>query len=69
MKNIITSKTSIAETLPFMSQEMLEGPKILYSTDIWSLGVIIYLLIEGKFPFPGQNYHQIISSTCFTKVD
>lgn len=41
----------VAGTPPFMSPEMLEGQLYGLSTDIWSLGVVAYVLLYGNFPY------------------
>ena len=28
--------------------------------DMWALGVLIYTLVEGKFPFEGKQTHDIL---------
>ena len=42
-----------------MAPECFNGLKCLKS-DIWSAGVIMYYLIEGKLPFKGDTNNQLI---------
>jgi len=43
-------------TPPFMSPEMLVADGYDSSTDVWSLGVIIYVIVLGRFPYrPTEN--------------
>mmetsp|Transcript_5965 Transcript_5965/g.13136 ORF Transcript_5965/g.13136 Transcript_5965/m.13136 type:complete len:525 (+) Transcript_5965:134-1708(+) len=35
----------------YMSPEMLSGKGYEYKTDVWSLGVIVYLLFYGQYPY------------------
>jgi len=38
-------------TAPFMSPEMVMGLEYAAPTDVWSLGVILYALLCGEFPY------------------
>ena len=39
-------------TFKYMSPERLEGKQYTYSSDIWSMGLILYEMLCGKYPFP-----------------
>lgn len=43
--------TGVYGTAPFMSPEMLSGTGYDSKTDIWSLGVIMYVICFGQFPY------------------
>jgi serine/threonine protein kinase len=38
-------------TAPFMSPEMVTGLEYATPTDVWSLGVVLYVLLCGEFPY------------------
>ena len=42
-------------TIDFISPEVIEGKPYNESTDIWSCGVIAFLLLSGIPPFFGKN--------------
>ena len=50
-----------AGTINYMPPEMFDKNKFDTSDkiDIWALGVILYLLFTGKFPYDGKNTEQI----------
>ena len=39
----------------FRSPEMLRGERYSYPTDMWAVGVVMYLCLAGKHPFLGQD--------------
>jgi eukaryotic-like serine/threonine-protein kinase len=51
----ITKLGSRMGTVEFMSPEQARGLRIDHRTDIWALGVLMYLLLTGRLPFPAGN--------------
>jgi len=47
-------------TMVYMSPERLQGMKYSFSSDVWSLGLVVYNLRTGERPYPGQNGFWII---------
>jgi len=47
--------TEVYGTAPFMSPEMLKEGKYGKKTDIWSVGVLYYVLLYGQFPYFAQE--------------
>jgi serine/threonine-protein kinase len=48
----ITGSQTMMGAIPYMSPEMIQGPK--YATpasDIWSIGAILFKLMTGEYPF------------------
>ena len=39
----------------YMAPEVINSDNYDSKVDIWSLGVIMYILLTGKVPFPGQS--------------
>ena len=50
----------IVGTPYYMSPEMIEGI-YHYKSDLWSIGVILYSLITGKYPFNGKDKNEVFS--------
>ena len=42
-------------TLYYMAPEIMEGNGYSFEVDIWAIGIIIYQLILGKYPFYGED--------------
>jgi serine/threonine protein kinase len=55
------TRTSVVVGSPFyMSPEQMQAPRTVDArTDIWAIGVILYELITGNVPFPGETLPQI----------
>jgi len=49
-------------TLIYMPLEILKEEKYNYKCDLWSIGVIIYILKFGKSPFNGQTENALIKN-------
>jgi serine/threonine protein kinase len=42
----------------------LFGKPYSYNIDTWSLGVIVYELICGYYPFPAKNFGDLVHKVC-----
>ena len=67
-KKIMNEKTSTLIGTPFfIAPEILKGKKYSYSCDYWSVGVLVYYLFYGNYPFGNINsqpvdiYQEIIN--------
>lgn len=60
--------TTKVGTLYYLSPEVLQG-NYDQSCDIWSLGVILYVLLCGVPPFYGTNYAEIVLMVTEGKFD
>lgn len=54
-----TATNEGALTVAFASPEQLEGEHTTTSTDIYSLGVLLCLLLSGRLPYPVESYHDL----------
>lgn len=55
----------ICGTFPYSSPEMLRGIPYTKSVDIWSCGILLYLMVTGVFPFNGTNQKELKQNICF----
>ena len=49
------SKSSFVGTEDYVAPEIIKSEESSYATDLWSLGIIIFLFFTGKTPFKGST--------------
>ncbi|KAF3108738.1 serine/threonine protein kinase psk1 [Orbilia oligospora] len=59
---------SLSGTPEYMAPEVLEGKTYGFEVDWWSLGALLFDLLTGSPPFPGQNNTQILNKINKTKL-
>jgi serine/threonine protein kinase len=50
-------------TLAYMSPERIKGSKYSYSSDIWSLGIVLLTFSTGELPFSQSNGYWDMAET------
>src|SRR5205823_6985913 len=57
-----TNLGAVLGTVRYMSPEQAYGAPVDKSTDIWSLGVVLYEMVTGHLPFTGDTPSEVMSS-------
>lgn len=55
-------------TLDYMAPEILQGASYSNKVDIWSLGVLLYEVLQGITPFNGKNHSERLKKMDITNV-
>ena len=53
--NLSKTITNTKGTLLTIAPEILKGDNYTFKSDIWSLGIIIYFMLNKEYPYNGQN--------------
>lgn len=62
----LTRDGLLVGTPHYMAPEHAEGSQhVDHRSDLWSVGVILYVMLTGELPFPGDNYNAILANVLF----
>jgi eukaryotic-like serine/threonine-protein kinase len=50
--------------VPYLSPEQLDGRKVDRRSDIFSLGILMYVMVSGRHPFRGETDHKTMENIC-----
>src|SRR6185503_10932328 len=61
-RHALTEEGSVLGTARYMSPEQACGEPVDARTDIFSLGIVLFEMATGRYPFQGRNPAQVLSS-------
>ncbi|XP_062417470.1 striated muscle preferentially expressed protein kinase [Pungitius pungitius] len=65
----LRARASAAGTLEYMAPEMVKGEVVGPPADIWTVGVVTYIMLSGRLPFEDKDPLQVESKILMAKFD
>ena len=62
-------ETNKLGTTLYMAPELFKNVEYDHKVDTWALGVMVYIMLSGKYPFTGKTRAQIIAKITSSEPD
>jgi serine/threonine protein kinase len=56
----LTSHGALVGTMPFMSPEQWNAEPVDHRTDLWAVGIMLYIMVAGRHPLDPLGGHQLM---------
>jgi serine/threonine protein kinase len=56
----LTSHGALVGTMPFMSPEQWNAEPVDHRTDLWAVGIMLYIMVAGRHPLEPLGGHQLM---------
>jgi len=66
--NAATHSGTLLGTPSYMSPEQARALAVDHRTDLWSLGVLVYRCVTGRFPFEGSSLGDLLVKICVEPI-
>jgi predicted Ser/Thr protein kinase len=65
----LTAAGGVVGTAEYLSPEQASGKPATKRSDLYSLGVVLYVLLTGRTPFDGESFVELLHKHCYAQFD
>jgi len=65
----LTEEGAVIGTPAYMAPEQVQGKEVDKRADVWAFGVVLYELLTGRRPFPGDSVQSTLASVLAMEPD